>query len=157
MRGYSAIGLYAPCKAVNIGSVLRAAMCYDVAMVAVEGARYHRQSSDTTPAYRHIPLVHGELTAMVPFDCVPVVVELRDDARSIVDYQHPERAFYVFGPEDGDVPNRIAEKCRDRIYVPTRFCMNLAATANVILYDRLAKRLHGVATWTNSTRRRTAG
>jgi tRNA(Leu) C34 or U34 (ribose-2'-O)-methylase TrmL len=24
--------------------------------------------------------------------------------------------------------------------VPTRFCMNLAATVNVVLYDRLAKR-----------------
>jgi tRNA C32,U32 (ribose-2'-O)-methylase TrmJ len=108
-------------------------------MVAVEGARYRRQPSDTTAAYRHIPLLHGTLMDMVPFDCVPVVVELRDDACSLVNYVHPERAFYVFGPEDGDVPNRIAEKCRDRVYVPTQFCMNLAATANVILYDRLAK------------------
>lgn len=29
--------------------------------------------------------------------------------------------------------------CRDVVYVPSRFCMNLAATANVILYDRMAK------------------
>jgi tRNA(Leu) C34 or U34 (ribose-2'-O)-methylase TrmL len=139
VRGYAAIGLYSPCKAVNIGSVLRASMCYGVAMVGIEGARYARQASDTTAAFRHIPLLHGKLLEMIPYDCVPVVVELRDDARSLVDYQHPERAFYVFGPEDGDVPERIASKCRDRIYVPTRFCMNLAATANVILYDRMAK------------------
>ena len=146
MRGYAAVGLYAPCKAINIGSVLRAAMCYEVAMVAVEGARYHRQASDTTAAYRHIPLMHGSLMEMVPYDCVPVVVELRDDARSLVDYNHPERAFYIFGPEDGDVPGRIAEKCRDRVYVPTQFCMNLAATANVILYDRLAKQKRSAQT-----------
>lgn len=139
MRGYAAIGLYAPCKAVNIGSVLRAAMCYDVAMVAVEGARYHRQASDTTAAYRHIPLLHGSLLEMIPFDCVPVCVELREDAVKLNDYRHPERAYYIFGPEDGDVPAKIAERCRDHIYIPTRFCMNLAATANVVLYDRLAK------------------
>lgn len=29
--------------------------------------------------------------------------------------------------------------CRDIIYVPTNGCMNLAATVNVILYDRMAK------------------
>jgi tRNA(Leu) C34 or U34 (ribose-2'-O)-methylase TrmL len=26
------------------------------------------------------------------------------------------------------------------IYIPTRYCMNLAATVNVVLYDRMAKR-----------------
>lgn len=152
MRGYAALGLYSPCKAVNIGSVLRAASCYDAAMVAIEGARYRRQASDTTAAYRHIPLLHGSLLDMVPYDCVPVVVELRDDAEPLPAYKHPERAFYIFGPEDGDVPSRIAEKCRDRVYVPTQFCMNLAATVNVILYDRLAKRGTGGSSGTPDAR-----
>jgi len=138
-RGYAAIGLYAPKTEANIGGVLRACMCYEAAMVAIEGARYKRQRTDTQAAYRHIPLVHGSLLELIPFDCVPVVVELREDARSLVDYVHPRSAFYIFGPEDGNVPERIATKCRDRVYVPTRFCMNLAATANVIMYDRLSK------------------
>lgn len=138
-RGYAAIGLYAPKTEANIGGVLRACGCYEAALVAIEGARYKRQVTDTQAAYRHIPLVHGTLLELIPFDCVPVVIELREDAKSLVDYKHPRSAFYIFGPEDGSVPERIAEKCRDRIYVPTQFCMNLAATANVVLYDRMVK------------------
>jgi hypothetical protein len=31
----------------------------------------------------------------------PVAVELRPDAESLVTFEHPEEALYVFGPEDG--------------------------------------------------------
>jgi len=139
MRGYAAIGLYAPKTEANLGGVLRACGCYEAAMVAIEGHRYRRLTTDTQKAYRHIPLLHGALLDLIPFDCVPVAVELREDAISLVDYEHPRSAFYILGPEDGDVPERIADKCRDKVYVPTAFCMNLAATVNVLLYDRLAK------------------
>jgi tRNA(Leu) C34 or U34 (ribose-2'-O)-methylase TrmL len=54
---------------------------------------------------------------------------------------HPERAFYVFGPEDGTLGTRHLSKCVRKIMVPTKFCMNLAATVNVVLYDRLAKQV----------------
>jgi tRNA(Leu) C34 or U34 (ribose-2'-O)-methylase TrmL len=60
-------------------------------------------------------------------------------AKSLVDYKHPPRAFYIFGPEDNSLKKQITNFCRDTIYVPTNGCMNLAATVNVILYDRLAK------------------
>lgn len=139
MRGYAAIGMYAPKTEANLGGVLRACGCYEASMVAIEGHRYRKLTTDTQKAYRHIPLLHGSLLELIPFDCVPVVVELREDAVSLVDYVHPRSAFYIFGPEDGDVPERIAAKCRDRVYIPTNFCMNLAATVNVVLYDRMAK------------------
>lgn len=51
----------------------------------------------------------------------------------------PARAFYVFGPEDGTLGSDILSWCPQRLMVPTRTCMNLAATVNVVLYDRLAK------------------
>ncbi len=41
--------------------------------------------------------------------------------------------------ETGNCGKRILDRCRDRVMVPTKFCMNLAATVNVILYDRMAK------------------
>ena len=44
-----------------------------------------------------------------------------------------------FGPEDGTLGPEILAWCRDVVYVPTRYCMNLAATVNVVLYDRAAK------------------
>ena len=50
-----------------------------------------------------------------------------------------EPVNYVFGPEDGTLGKRVTDWCRDVVYVPTNYCMNLAATANVILYDRMSK------------------
>lgn len=140
MRGYAAIGLHRPKNPLNVGSVLRAAHCYGAAMVATSGQRYTRSPTDPAAAYRHIPLVQGqELRDLIPFDCVPVAVDLIDGARPLHTYSHPERAFYVFGPEDGTLDKPVLEWCRDVVYVPTHFCMNLAATVNVILYDRMSK------------------
>lgn len=140
-RGYAAVGLFCPKDTGNVGSVLRAAGCYGASLVAVQGRRYRRSPADTQAAYRHIPLIEVEdLHGAVPFDCVPVAVELVDGATSLFDYQHPERAFYVLGPEDGTLGRQVLDWCRDVVYVPTRFCMNLAATANVVLYDRANKR-----------------
>jgi len=141
MRGYAAIGLLSPKHECNVGGVLRAASCYGVSMVAYTGRRYRDMSSDTTKAWKHMPLIRAEdLYDVVPHGCVPVAVEIRDDARSLVTYTHPESAFYVFGPEDGSLGASVTGWCRDVVYVPTRHCMNLAATVNVVLYDRLAKR-----------------
>jgi tRNA(Leu) C34 or U34 (ribose-2'-O)-methylase TrmL len=140
MRGYAAIGLFHPKTNINVGSVLRAAGCFGAALVVIEGERYSRASTDTTKMYRHIPLLHGELRASVTFDCVPVAVDLVEGAASLHSYTHPERAFYVFGPEDGTLGARVLSWCRDKIYIPTRGCMNLAAAVNVVLYDRDKKR-----------------
>lgn len=139
-RGFAAIGLFCPKDRGNVGSVLRAAGCYGASMIAVQGPRYRRAASDTQAAYRHVPLLQvSNLREAIPFDCVPVAVELVSGAHSLLEYKHPERAFYVFGPEDGTLGRQVLEWCRDVVYVPTRYCMNLAATVNVVLYDRLAK------------------
>lgn len=80
----------------------------------------------------------------IPFDCVPVAVDLVEGARALHEYVHPERAFYIFGPEDGTLGKPVLEWCRDVIYIPNNYCMNLAATVNVVLYDRMIKQIpHG--------------
>lgn len=76
---------------------------------------------------------------MIPFDAVPVAVDLVEGAVELPAFQHPTRAFYVFGPEDGTLGAATLHWCAHRVMVPTRGCMNLAATVNVILYDRMAK------------------
>jgi tRNA(Leu) C34 or U34 (ribose-2'-O)-methylase TrmL len=139
-HGFAALGLVQPKSEVNVGSVLRAAQCYGAAMVAVTGKRFGRCCTDTMAAYRSTPFLRvDDILTAVPFDCVPVAVELTDGATSILDYTHPQRAFYIFGPEDSSIPKAVLARCRDVIMVPTEYCMNLAATANVVLYDRLAK------------------
>jgi len=125
----------------NVGSVLRAAFCYDVAMVAIQGDRsFVRSPLDTGKAWRHLPVLRGDdLREFIPFDCVPVAVDLVEDAKPLPAFAHPQRAFYVFGPEDGTLGKATLEWCKHRVMVPTRMCMNLAATVNVVLYDRMAK------------------
>ena len=75
----------------------------------------------------------------IPFGAFPVVVELCERAKNVITFTHPERAFYIFGPEDGSVRKDIIERAPLVIQIPTNGCMNLAATVNVVLYDRLAK------------------
>lgn len=141
MRGYAAIGLHMPKTPDNVGSVVRACHCYGAAMVAMTGQRYKGARTDPQKGYRHIPLVHFEnLKDAIPYDCVPVAVDLLQGARPMQTYQHPERAFYIFGPEDGTLGKAVTDWCRDTIYIPTAHCMNLAATVNVVLYDRMVKR-----------------
>lgn len=140
-RGYACIGLDNPKTPANVGSVMRAATCYGAAMVAVAGSRGVRSCTDTTASHRHRPLLRvDDLRSVVPFDCVPVAVDLVDGARSLPEYTHPERAFYVFGAEDATLGDRVLSWCRDVVYVPTNQCMNLAACVNVVLYDRACKR-----------------
>lgn len=139
-RGYAAIGLHRPKTPANVGSVLRAAHCYGVAMVAKTGTRYESATTDTMRAYRHLPLLQVDsLRDVLPHDCIPVAIDLLPGARDLVTYTHPERAFYIFGPEDGTLKKEIVDWCRDKVFVPTAFCMNLAAAVNVVLYDRMAK------------------
>lgn len=141
--GYSCIGLDNPKGPENVGSVLRAAGCYGVNTVFYTGRRYERARefrTDTKQVHLQIPLIGvDDLQQVVPLDCVPVAVELHRDAVPLTGYRHPERAFYIFGPEDGSVQKKIIDWCRDVVYVPTHGCMNLAATVNVVLYDRMLK------------------
>lgn len=141
-RGYSAVGLCGPKTESNVGSVLRAAHCYGASLVVSDGTRIKPTHPTNTPqAHRHIPYLQVEsVLDACPYDCNPVVVELEPGATPIQNFVHPERAFYILGPEDGSVPRSVSEKCKYRVFVPTNGCMNLGATANVILFDRMMKR-----------------
>jgi tRNA(Leu) C34 or U34 (ribose-2'-O)-methylase TrmL len=138
--GFAAIGLHCPRNPLNVGSVLRAASCFGVAMVALTGRRYEAQRTDTARAHLDIPLLQvDDLRHVIPFDCVAVAVERRPDAIALPAYQHPARAFYVFGPENGDLGAEVLQWCRDTVEIPTHHSLNLAAAVNIVLYDRLAK------------------
>lgn len=140
VRGYSAIGLYMPKTHSNVGGVLRVAYCYGAAIVAITGQRFESHATDTPKTWKSIPLLQtDDLKKVVPYDCVPVAVEIIPGARLLMDYTHPPRAFYVFGPEDGTLGKEVLSWCRDVVSVPTNICMNLAVCAAVVLYDRMLK------------------
>ena len=140
-RGFAAIGLDHPKCPANVGGAMRAAGCYGASIVAMAGHRFGKAPTDVQKQWRLTPVIQtDDLRLVVPYDCVPVAVDLIPGATALQDYQHPERAFYIFGPEDGTLGERITSWCRDVVYVPMDAgCMNLAATVNVVLYDRMAK------------------
>jgi tRNA(Leu) C34 or U34 (ribose-2'-O)-methylase TrmL len=145
-RRYSCIGLFNPKSPENVGSVMRAAGCYGVNSVFYTGTRYDRAQefiTDTKKVHQDIPLIGiDDLKKILPQGCTPVAVEMVEGARALPDYTHPDRAIYIFGPEDGSLGKDVLEWCEDVIYIPTNGCMNLAATVNVVLYDRLTKGLN---------------
>ena len=137
----SCIALYQPKKEVNIGGCLRASYIYGVNLVIIQGLSSMGHPSDPQKAYRHLPVLAGvtDLFEHIPYACVPVAVELVESAESLVSFKHPKNATYIFGPEDGSIPEKTLRRCSSVVKIPTKYCMNLAATVNVVLYDRMAK------------------
>lgn len=137
------LGLFNPKTPENVGNILRAAGCYGVSGIFYTGNRFHHARkfiSDTKDNHEHIPLTHSEdLKAALPSDAVPVAIELVEGAIPLMHFQHPPKAFYIFGPEDGSLRSELINWCKHVVYIPTTGCLNLSATVNVVLYDRLAK------------------
>lgn len=134
----------------NVGAAVRAASCYGIGQVwftgdrvQLIGERRHRlPREERMRGYQEVELRHADQ----PFDAydgtaVPVAVELRRNAEPLITFEHPERAVYVFGPEDGSLDRAVLGLCHRFVVIPTRHCTNLAAAVYTVLYDRHAKRV----------------
>jgi tRNA(Leu) C34 or U34 (ribose-2'-O)-methylase TrmL len=110
-------------------------------MVAMSGHRFTKAPTDVQKQWRLTPVIQtDDLQLVIPYECVPIAVELIPNARSLYSYKHPERAFYVFGPEDGTLDRDVLSWCKDVVFVPMNAgCMNLAVAVNVVLYDRASR------------------
>lgn len=137
------IGLSNPKSPTNVGAVLRAAGCFHADSIFYTGTRHDHAAAfctDTKNRNKTIPLTAVNcLLESAPENAKVVVIELAENAQSLVDFVHPDNAYYIFGPEDGSVKQNVINKADCVVYIPTRGCLNLAATVNVVLYDRLAK------------------
>jgi tRNA(Leu) C34 or U34 (ribose-2'-O)-methylase TrmL len=69
----------------------------------------------------------------------PICIEIHPGSMPLIDFVHPTDAVYVFGPEDGGVPQVIRGFCHAFVHIPAFHCLNLAAALNVVLYDRATK------------------
>lgn len=155
------IGLTNPKTPSNVGGIMRAAGCYSVDQVIYTGHRYthaakfigSKNNTDTQKLSEQIPLIAiddflqlkqpsiKEQLAKLPESTKIICVDLVEGAIPLPHFQHPDQALYVFGPEDGTIAQDVIDQADDVVYVPTVGCMNLAASVNVLLYDRLAKSL----------------
>lgn len=104
-------------------------------------ARAKAFQTDTKNVHLDIEVSHVDqvINAISDVNLSKVAVELVEGATPLPHFIHPKNALYIFGPEDGSIEQEIVDQCDHVVYIPTVGCMNLAATVNVLLYDRLAK------------------
>jgi tRNA(Leu) C34 or U34 (ribose-2'-O)-methylase TrmL len=153
-KAHVSIGLTNPKSPTNVGAVMRAAGCYQVDQVLYSGKRYGQAAkynketlrTDTQNIQDKIPLLAvddfikiKDLMENIPSMTKVICVDLVEGATPLPHFVHPQQALYIFGPEDGTIKQHVIDYADDVVYVPTVGCMNLAATVNVLLYDRLAK------------------
>lgn len=131
----------------NLAAAIRAASCFGISRLIWTGARVDPGPLDRLPreermkGYRDVSWSHHER----PFDhfrsdMIPVCVELLENSEPLTTFAHPDRALYIFGPEDGGVPQVYRRLCHRFVHIQAHHCLNLAAAINVVLHDRKAKR-----------------
>ncbi len=147
----SIIGLVNPKNPINVGAIIRSAGCFGVDEIFYSGQRYAKAAqynkgherlthADTNNALARVGLFQADdLVAAVDANTRIVCVELVEGASALPDYQHHEHAMYVFGPEDGSIPQGVIDQADDVVYLPTEGCLNLATTVSLTLYDRMVK------------------
>ncbi len=151
MRGYCGIGIFSPSKPENIGSLLRNASCFGADFVfTVGGIKYEGAPTDTAQSDKHMPFFqfpdwealracwprHGKLVCLEDFQTATV---LGLEPQWLHEFIHPEQALYLLGSEKYGIPEEILREADYIVSIRTRFSLNVAATAAVLLYDRWAK------------------
>lgn len=147
-----AVALWDPKYAFNVAQAIRIASCYGVPQVWFNGNRVPLEGDkekkvrlpreERMKGYRDVDICHAEyFFDAFPSDVVPVAVELTPSSENLVHFEHPEKALYVFGPEDGSLPKVARMHSHRVVQIPTRHCLNLSMAVGTVLYDRHYKRV----------------
>lgn len=131
----------------NLAAAIRACSCFGVDSLVWTGSRFSFADGERLPreermkGYAHVNFFeHERPFDLLPDGVTPVCVELVPHAEPLTHFEHPERAAYVFGPEDGSVSQAFRGLCHRFVYIPSQHCLNLSAAMNVVLADRAMKR-----------------
>lgn len=129
----------------NLAAAKRAAACWGAEDLYYTGKRI--PIGDVLRLPRELRMKDYENVRVVnlekPFDVlpgfIPVCIELLPNSVPLQTFKHPYNAVYVFGPEDGSVSQVFRRYCHHFVHLPSKYCLNLAATVNIVLYDRHIK------------------
>ena len=145
-RGYFAIGAERISKSMNLGSIMRSGHAFGASFTFTLGASYQalEARADTSKGQWHLPHYNwsGLDEIALPHGCQLVGVELTEDAIELPRFRHPMRAAYVLGPEKGSLSPQLLARCDHVVRIPTRFCVNVAIAAAVVMYDRVRSMSH---------------
>ena len=141
-RGWFGIGLEGVSKPGNAGAVLRTAHAFGAAFLFTVGESpglAATRIADTSDATRHLPFYRWpSVDAMgLPSRTVLVGVEVVEGAIPLPSFRHPLQAAYVFGPERASLSPAMRAACAFLVRIPTRFAVNLAIAAAIVMYDRM--------------------
>jgi tRNA(Leu) C34 or U34 (ribose-2'-O)-methylase TrmL len=130
----------------NVGATIRACSCFGIESFVWTGSRIELSKYQRLPreermkGYKSVQFENHQR----PFDLfdhfTPVCVEVYEQSEPLTTFEHPENALYVFGPEDGRVPQVVRRLCHRFVHIPAHFCLNLSAAVNVVLAHRLISR-----------------
>lgn len=149
IRGQAAVLLANPKYPRNVGAVLRSCSAYGVTDLRYNGARMDKALAELSRlpreermrGYHKVKWGYAEK----PFDefmdlgYTPIAIEVRENAEMLQSFDHPEKALYVFGPEDGGLTGVTLRHCHRFVAIPTLHCLNLATAVSTVLYDRHVK------------------
>lgn len=143
-----AILMFDPRDPFNVGAAVRAASCFGVSQVWLTGRRcaeavWHQNRiprEERMKGFADVDILLDDRPLEHFQNVTPVAVELLPNSENLLVFEHPDNAVYLFGPEDGSVPQSVRKLCHRRVFIPTRHCTNLGAAIYLLLYDRLVKR-----------------
>ena len=115
----------------NLGKIQRLASCYGIEQVWYSGDRIKLDAKERLPreermkGFKDVKLFQYDRPLHQFPDATPVAIEVRENAENLYEFEHPENPVYVFGPEDGSVPQAVLAGCHRFVVIPTRHCLNL--------------------------------
>lgn len=131
----------------NVAGIVRACAAYGACHMRYTGTRMDKNLSgwDRLPreermkGYRSVTWKRTERPFEDFPDHVPVAIEVRENSEMLQHFDHPKKALYVFGPEDGGLKGTTLRHCHRFVAIPTLHCLNLSMAVGTVLYDRMCK------------------
>lgn len=132
----------------NVGGVLRTCSCLGVDNLVWTGKRVNPHDYDRLPreermrGYADVQWAQSERPIdLFAKDVTPVAVEVVENAEPLNDFIHPDRAVYMFGPEDGSIPQVYRGLAHRFIKIPAYHCFNLSVAVGIVLSHRMCQRI----------------
>lgn len=140
----TAVVLKNPKYVENVGNVLRACACFGVDCLIITGNRFREKFETLKRSPRAFRMKDYNISIVYDEEwwkrkeftgCTFIAVENRQDFQDLREFDHPEKAVYLFGPEDGNLNRHDLQHCSRFVEIDTLHSLNLAHCVSLVLYS----------------------